>query len=75
MKTVERIDEEITKTKGKISELQTRLRDLEKQKKELEDREYLSLVRGIAATPGQLHELLKTLQGNQKKEESGENET
>ena len=74
MKTIERIAEEITKTETKISELQTRLRDLRKQKSELEDREILSLVRGVSATPAQLQELLKTLQANQNKEDSTEHE-
>lgn len=73
MKSIERLTEEITKTKAKISDLQTRLRDLERQKTELENAEIVALVRGVAATPKELGKLLQSLHGNQDKEES-ENE-
>lgn len=58
---IERVSKDIQKTKDKISEFQTRLRELEKQKTELENTEIVEAVRGmdisladLAATSGQV---------------------
>lgn len=44
---LQKITGEIEKTKVKISEYQSRLRELERQKTELENADLLALVRGI----------------------------
>ena len=44
---IERVSKDIQKTKDKISEFQTRLRELEKQKTELENIEIVDAVRGM----------------------------
>ena len=57
---IERVCKEIDKTKGKISEQQTRLRELEKQKTELENIEIVDAVRGMDISFADLAELLKS---------------
>jgi len=57
---IERVSKDIEKTKGKISEFQTRLRELEKQKTELENVEIVDVVRGMNITITDLAALLKT---------------
>jgi hypothetical protein len=56
---IERVSKEIDRTKGKISEQQARLRDLEKQKTELENLEIVSAVRGMNISFADLAVLLK----------------
>ncbi|MCL2565884.1 MAG: DUF4315 family protein [Defluviitaleaceae bacterium] len=56
---IQRVCNEIEKTKIKISEQQTRLRDLEKQKTELENLEIVSVVRGMNISIAELAEVLK----------------
>lgn len=50
---------EIEKTKAKISEYNSRLRELEKQKTELENTEIVELVRGVEASPAELAAFIK----------------
>ena len=57
---IERVSKDIEKTKGKISEFQTRLRELEKQRMELENTEIVDVVRGMNITITDLAALLKT---------------
>lgn len=57
---IERVCKEIDKTKGKISEQQARLRELEKQKTELENVEIVDTVRGMDISFADLAELLKS---------------
>ena len=57
---VERIHTEIEKTKAKIGELQTRLRELERQRTEAENTEIVALVRSIELTPAELTEFIKS---------------
>lgn len=57
---IERVRKEIDKTKGKISEQQTRLRELEKQKNELENMEIVDVVRGMDISLADLAALLKS---------------
>lgn len=59
---IERVEKEITKTKNKIAELQAKLRDLEKQKIELENTDYVAVARSFHLTPEELAEFLKTRQ-------------
>jgi hypothetical protein len=59
---IERIDDEIVKTKSKINSLQSRLRELERQKKETENAEIVALVRGIDIAPDELRLFIKTYQ-------------
>ena len=58
---IERVCKEIEKTKGKINEHQTRLRELEKQKTELENLDIVSAVRGMNISFDELAALLKTM--------------
>lgn len=51
---IDRITRDIDKTRGKISELQTRLRELEQQKTEMENSEIVALFRSIDIAPQEL---------------------
>lgn len=59
---IEKVEKEITKTKNKIAEQQAKLRDLEKQKIELENTDYVVVARSFHLTPEELAEFLKTRQ-------------
>jgi cupin superfamily acireductone dioxygenase involved in methionine salvage len=50
---------EIEKTKQKIAEFQTKLKGMEQQKTELENAEYVALIRELDMTPGELAAFLK----------------
>ena len=56
---IERVNKEIDKAKGKIADQQARLRDLEKQKTELENLEIVEAVRGMDISFAELADLLK----------------
>lgn len=58
---IERVSKEIQKTKDKISEFQTRLRELEKQKTELENTEIVEAVRGMDISLADLAAMLKSV--------------
>ena len=51
MNKLERIEKDIEKTKGKITELQKQLRELEAAKTEQENLQIVQLVRGLNMTP------------------------
>lgn len=77
---IEKLEKEIDKTKTKIAEMQAKLRDLEKQKTELENTDYVAIARSFHFTPQQLAEFLKSQQTapsgdspQQKQEEMNEN--
>ena len=55
---IERIDQEIAKTREKIAEQQDKLKDLEEQKTEAENLEIVQMVRALRMTPAQLNALL-----------------
>lgn len=55
---IERIDNEIQKTREKITEQQNRLKELITQKTEAENLEIISLVRSMRVTPQELTALL-----------------
>lgn len=55
---IERIDQEIAKTREKIAEQQEKLKDLETQKTEAENLEIIQMVRALRMTPAQLSAML-----------------
>ena len=55
---IERIDQEIAKTREKIAEQQEKLKDLEAQKTEVENLEIVQMVRALRMTPAQLSAML-----------------
>ena len=56
---IERVGKDIDKTKDKISEFQTRLRELEKQKTELENMEIVEAVRSMDISLADLAAMIK----------------
>lgn len=58
----EKLAKDIEKTKAKIAEQQARLQDLEKQKTELENTDFVAVARSYHLTPQELAEFLKTRQ-------------
>lgn len=58
---IDRINAEIEKQQAKIVEGQNRVRELERQRTELENADIIGLVRAIDATPKELAALLRTL--------------
>ena len=59
---IEKLAKDIAKTKAKIAEQQARLQDLEKQKTELENTDFVAVARSYHLTPQELAEFLKTRQ-------------
>ena len=55
---IERIDQEIAKTREKIAEQQEKLKDVETQKTEAENLEIVQMVRALRMTPAQLSAML-----------------
>ena len=55
---IERIDQEIAKTRETIAEQQEKLKDLEAQKTEAENLEIVQMVRALRMTPAQLSAML-----------------
>jgi len=60
---IEKVKTEIEKTKTKISEFQVKLRDLEREKKRLEDIEIVALVRSEKISDAELTRLMQSLRG------------
>ena len=58
---IERVNKDIDKTREKINEFQARLRELEKQKTELENIEIVEAVRGTDISLNDLPAVLKAL--------------
>jgi len=56
---IERVSKDIQKTKDKISEFQSRLRELERQKTELENMEIVDTVRGMDISLADLAAMLR----------------
>lgn len=69
---IKKIDTEYEKNAAKITELQTRQRELEKQRTELENLDIIGLVRSVGLNPQQLAALIKggTPAAPEKKEET-----
>ncbi len=59
---LDRLRMELEKAKEKANQWQAKIRDLEKQIRECEDSEILRMVHTVAATPEELHDLLKKIQ-------------
>ena len=59
---IEKLAKDIEKTKAKIAEQLARLQDLEKQKTELENTDFVAVARSYHLTPQELAEFLKTRQ-------------
>ena len=59
---IEKLEKEIEKTKAKIADMQGKLRELEKQKTELVNTDFVAVARSYHLTPGELAEFLKTRQ-------------
>lgn len=55
---IQRIDQEIAKTREKIAEQQEKLKALEAQKTEAENLEIVQMVRALRMTPAQLSAML-----------------
>ena len=55
---IERIDQEIEKTREKIAEYQEKLKTLEAQKTEAENLEIVQMVRALRMSPAQLNAML-----------------
>ena len=55
---IERINQEIEKTREKIAEYQEKLKTLEAQKTEAENLEIVQMVRALRMTPAQLNAML-----------------
>lgn len=56
---IDRLARDIEKTRDKISELQARLRDMERQKTEMENSEIVAMFRSISVTPQELMDFIK----------------
>lgn len=56
---------EIEKTKAKIADLQGKLREMERQRTELENTDIVAVTRSYCLTPEELAEFLKTHVGPQ----------
>lgn len=56
---IKKIDTEYEKNAAKITELQERQKELEKQRLELENLDIIGLVRGMGLTPDQLAALIQ----------------
>ena len=66
---IKKIDAEYEKNAAKITELQARQRELEKQRLELENLDIIGIVRNMGLTPDQLAALIQGARSNEKKEE------
>lgn len=58
---IEKLGIEIAKTKAKIETMQAKLREMEKQKTELENTDYVSIARSYDMTPAELAEFLRAM--------------
>ncbi len=67
---IKKIDSEYEKNAAKITELQERQRELEKQRLELENLDIIGMVRSMGLTPDQLAALIQGARSAEKKEET-----
>lgn len=56
---IQKLADEIEKMRRKVAEYQSRLRDMERQKTELENADIIAMVRGVDITPEQLAEFAR----------------
>ena len=59
MNRLEKIEKDLEKAREKAAECQAKVRELEKQKTELENIEIVELVRGVEASPAELAAFIK----------------
>ena len=64
---IERIKEELARTYVKIEKLQKKARDLEEQKKQAEDMEYLKIIRSNGVSTEELQLMIDISKEEQKK--------
>ena len=67
---IEKLNRDIEKTEAKIAELQDKLRDLKKQKTELENNELISLCRDNGISPADLAAYLREKEKSRKADET-----
>ena len=67
---IKKIDSEYEKNAAKITELQARQRELEKQRLELENLDIIGMVRSMGLTPDQLAALIQGARPAEKKDET-----
>lgn len=70
---IEKLNRDIEKTEAKIAELQDKLRDLKKQKTELENNELVSLCRDNGISPADLAAYLREKEKSRKADETEDN--
>lgn len=63
---IERIKAELVKTHAKIKQLQSQARDLEEQKKQAEDMEYIKIIRKNGISAEELQVLIELANEEQK---------
>lgn len=61
---IDKLTKEIEKAREKLAEWQARLRDLERQKTEAENTEYVAIVRSLNISPQELAEFVRSRQAN-----------
>ena len=67
---IEKLNRDIEKTEAKIAELQDKMRDLKKQKTELENNELVSLCRDNGISPADLAAYLREKEKSRKADET-----
>ena len=63
---LKKLIDEMEKTKVKISDMQSRMRDLERQKTELENADIIAMIRGIDVPPDEFGEFVRLFKEQQK---------
>ena len=63
---IEKLENEIVKTREKLVEMQERLKNLERQKTEMENSEIVALFRSLDMTPSELAAFIKEMQPEKK---------
>jgi len=61
---IDRVAREIEKTRAKITEAQERLKELERQKTDMENTEVVNLFRSVDIAPGELAAILQAYKEN-----------
>ena len=63
---LKKLIDEMEKTKVKISDMQSRMRDLERQRTELENADIIAMIRGIDVPPDEFGEFVRLFKEQQK---------
>jgi len=63
---LKKVIDEMEKTRVKISDMQSRMRDLERQKTELENADIIAMIRGIDVPPDEFGEFVRLFKEQQK---------